>query len=246
MEQKQVRLQKVLAEAGIASRRKAEELILQGYVSVNNQKVSTLGTKVSSKDEIRVDGILVEKSEPKHYYLLYKPSGVITSVRDPQGRQTVLDLMKDVLVRVYPVGRLDYETSGILLLTNDGELANRLIHPSFGVEKTYWAWVKGPVNTIALNTLRSGVQLDDGKTAPAKVKILNNLAEGGLQILELTIHEGRNRQVRRMCAAVGYPVVKLERIRFGPLHKDSRLHPGEFRPLRREEIASLLKEVRLL
>lgn len=241
------RLQKVLAQAGVASRRHAERLIVDGRVTVNGNKVSALGTKVSRQDHIQVDGQLVDRSEVLHYYLLHKPVSVITSVSDPQGRPTVVDLMKDIPVRVYPVGRLDYETSGLLVLTNDGELAHRLMHPTYGVEKTYRVWVQGPVGINALETLRQGVLLEDGNTAPAQVERVSGVsketfvkAKGNhLEVLEVTIHEGRNRQIRRMFSAIGYPAVKLERIRFGTLTLGNSLPIGVYRALTIEEIKEL-------
>jgi len=154
----------------VASRRQAERLILEGRVTVNGAKISALGHKVEIHDYLEVDGKPVERSEELHYYLLHKPVGVITSARDPQGRPTVVDLMKEVPVRIYPVGRLDFDTSGALILTNDGELAHRLMHPTYGVEKTYRVWVQGPIGINALENLRQGVSLEDGNTAPAKVE----------------------------------------------------------------------------
>lgn len=247
------RLQKVLAQAGVASRRHAEQLILEGRVMVNGNKVVALGTKVSDQDHIQVDGRSIERSEELHYYLLNKPVSVITSVSDPQGRPTVVDLMKDVMVRVYPVGRLDYETSGLLLLTNDGELAHRLMHPTYGVEKTYRVWVQGPVGINALETLRQGVLLEDGNTAPAKVERVNGVSNttfvktkaNPLEVLEVTIHEGRNRQVRRMFAAIGYPAVKLERIRFGSISLGNNLRIGAYRELTKDEVKQLRLDVGL-
>lgn len=247
------RLQKVLAQAGVASRRHAERLISDGRVTVNGNKVSTLGTKVSIQDQIQVDGHSIYRSEELQYFLLNKPVSVITSVSDPQGRPTVVDLMKDVPVRVYPVGRLDYDTSGLLVLTNDGELAHRLMHPRYGVEKTYRVWVQGPVGINALETLRQGVLLEDGNTAPAKVERMGGISKGvnlkskgnNLEILEVTIHEGRNRQIRRMFAAIGYPAVKLERISFGSLTLGNSLGIGAYRALTKEEVKALRSKVGL-
>ncbi|MHB1652272.1 MAG: pseudouridine synthase [Desulfitobacteriaceae bacterium] len=238
-----IRLQKLLAQAGVASRRQAEEIIRAGRVNVNGKKVETLGLKVENEDRVTVDGKVVSVREAWHYYLLYKPLGVITSVNDPKGRKTVMDLLPELPVRIYPVGRLDYDTSGLLLLTNDGELAYRLTHPSYGVEKTYRVWVGDKITAQALKILREGVELEDGKTAPAKIKPLED--KGELPTLEVSIHEGRNRQVRRMFTAVGYPVLKLERIRFGPLSLDGELRPGLFRPLRLEEQKALHQAVGL-
>jgi len=241
------RLQKVLAQAGVASRRHSERLILDGRVTVNGDKVSALGTKVGIQDHIEVDGHPVERSEGLHYYLLNKPVSVITSASDPQRRTTVVDLMKDVPARVYPVGRLDYDTSGLLVLTNDGELAHRLMHPTYGVEKTYRVWVQGPVGINALETLRQGVLLEDGNTAPAKVERVSSISNGTnvkskgnhLEVLEVTIHEGRNRQIRRMFAAIGYLAVKLERIRFGSITLGNSLSIGAYRALTIEEVKEL-------
>ena len=249
------RLQKVLAKAGVASRRHAEQLILDGRVKVNGDTVSALGTKVNNQDSIEVDGRLVQRTEGMYYYLLNKPVSVITSASDPQGRPTVVDLMKDVPVRVYPVGRLDYDTSGLLVLTNDGELAHRLMHPSYGVEKTYRVWVPGPVGINALDNIRQGVLLEDGNTAPAKVKRVSGVSKrtnsnvhpkgDRLEVLEVTIHEGRNRQIRRMFEAVGYSVVKLERINFGSLILGNTLRPGAYRALTMDEVKKLRSEVGL-
>ena len=247
------RLQKVLAQAGVASRRHAEKLIVDGRVKVNGNKVFVLGTKVSPQDHIQVDGHSIERSEALHYYLLNKPVSVITSASDPEGRPTVIELMKDVPVRIYPVGRLDYETSGLLVLTNDGELAHRLMHPTYGVEKTYRVWVQGPVGMKAIENLRQGVLLEDGNTAPAKVSRVSNVAKGTnlqsqghhLEVLEVTIHEGRNRQIRRMFAAIGYPAVKLERTRFGSLTLEHSLAIGTYRALTIEEVGELRSQVML-
>lgn len=247
------RLQKVLAQAGVASRRHAEKMILDGRVTVNGETVFALGTKVRLQDQIEVDKRPIKRTEDLYYFLLNKPVGVITSASDPRGRPTVVDLLKDVPVRVYPVGRLDYDTAGLLVLTNDGELAHRLMHPSFGIEKTYRVWVQGPVGINALETLRQGVLLEDGMTAPAIVQRVSGISKrtrigakvDPLEILEVTIHEGRNRQVRRMFEAIGYLVVKLERIGFGLLKQKSTLAPGAYRPLTEEEVKELRSSVGL-
>lgn len=240
------RLQKLLAHAGIASRRQAEQMILEGQVTVNGEIVTILGTRVQPQDKVTVQGKLITvPAETLVYYLLNKPTGVITSAKDPQGRKTVVDLLRDVPERVYPVGRLDYDTSGVLLLTNDGELAYRLMHPRYGVEKTYRVGVKEKLSVDVLNKLRRGVVLNDGKTAPAKVREVSRVAEGSLYLIDITIHEGRNRQVRRMFAQVGYPVVTLQRIRFGPLELKPNFSQGKYRILTVTEVHELRRLVQL-
>lgn len=232
------RLQKVIAHAGIASRRKAEELILQGKVTVNGEVVKQLGTKVGPNDVVEVNGIKVEKEEPV-YFLFYKPKGVVTTVKDDKKRKTVLDFFPEVTERIYPVGRLDYDTSGILLMTNDGEFANLLTHPKYEIEKTYIAKVKGIPTREHLKQLQKGVRLDDGLTAPAKAKFLSADKRKNTAIIELTIHEGRNRQVRRMFEKIGYPVMKLKRERYAFLDLTG-LNAGEWRPLIPHEVKQLI------
>lgn len=232
------RLQKVIAHAGIASRRKAEELILQGKVTVNGEVVKQLGTKVGPNDVVEVNGIKVEKEEPV-YFLFYKPKGVVTTVKDDKKRKTVLDFFPEVTERIYPVGRLDYDTSGILLMTNDGEFANLLTHPKYEIEKTYIAKVKGIPTREHLKQLQKGVRLDDGLTAPAKAKFLSANKRKNTAIIELTIHEGRNRQVRRMFEKIGYPVMKLKRERYAFLDLTG-LNAGEWRPLTPHEVKQLI------
>ena len=225
------KLQKVLAAAGIASRRVCEGLIAEGRVAVNGLPAH-LGQRVDPEtDVIEVDGALVAVKPGLVHYLLNKPAGVITTAADTHGRQVVVDLVPSE-PRVFAVGRLDAETEGLLILTNDGELTHRLTHPSFGVEKEYLAEVEGEPANAAIRRLREGVDLEDGKTAPAKV------ARVAPNVLRITIHEGRNRQVRRMCEAVGHPVVRLVRTRIGPL-ADRRLKPGEWRVLTRDEVRAL-------
>ena len=225
------RLQKVLAQAGLGSRRACEELIAEGRVTVNGE-VATLGTRANPDvDAIEVDGARIGVRQGLVHYLLNKPAGVVTTASDPQGRPTVVGLVP-AEPRVYPVGRLDADTEGLLVLTNDGELAHRLTHPSFGVDKEYLAEVAGTPSRGALRRLREGVELDDGPTAPARVSLV------GDHTLRITIHEGRNRQVRRMCEAVGHPVRRLVRVRIGPL-ADRRLPPGEWRPLTQAEVRAL-------
>jgi 23S rRNA pseudouridine2605 synthase len=230
------RLQKVLAAVGWGSRRTCEDLIAAGRVSVNGE-VAVLGRRVDpDHDLIEVDGAPIGVRPDLVHYLLNKPTGVVTTARDPQGRPTVVDLVPTE-PRVFPVGRLDADTEGLILLTNDGELANRIAHPRHGVDKEYLAEVDGgPVSAGALRRLRSGVELDDGPTAPAEV----SQPEPG--VLRITIHEGRNRQVRRMCDAVGHPVRRLVRTRIGPI-TDRRLAPGAWRPLTTEEWTSLVRAV---
>lgn len=244
---KGVRLQKLLAHAGIASRRQAEQMILEGQVTINGEVVTVLGTRVQPQDKVAVQGKgIAVPAETLVYYILHKPTGVITSAKDPQGRKTVVDLLREVPQRVYPVGRLDYDSSGILLMTNDGELANRLMHPRYGVEKTYRVGVKEKLTGKVLNQLRKGVVLEDGKTAPAKVREVSRSGEGSLYLVDITIHEGRNRQVRRMFAKVGYPVLTLQRIRFGPLELTPRLSLGKYRALSEREVQELRRTVQLI
>jgi 23S rRNA pseudouridine2605 synthase len=225
------RLQKVLAQAGLGSRRACEELIAAGRVRVNDE-VATLGTRVDPEvDAIEVDGARIGVRQGLVHYLLNKPAGVVTTASDPQGRPTVVGLVP-AEPRVYPVGRLDADTEGLLLLTNDGDLAHRLTHPSFGVDKEYLADVEGRPSRGAVRRLREGVELEDGPTAPARVSLV------GDHTLRITIHEGRNRQVRRMCEAVGHPVRRLVRVRLGPL-SDRRLPPGRWRALTQDEVRAL-------
>jgi len=221
----------VLARAGVGSRRVAEDLIGDGRVTVNG-RVAVLGARVDPEaDLIEVDGAAVGTRADLVHYLLNKPAGVVTTASDPQGRPTVVALVPDD-PRVFPVGRLDADTEGLLLLTNDGELAHRLTHPSFGVDKEYLAEVRGSPSRGALRALRQGVDLDDGRTAPAKASLVSPT------VVRLVIHEGRNRQVRRMCEAVGHPVTRLVRTRIGSL-SDDRLRPGTWRPLAPAEVRAL-------
>lgn len=226
-----IRLQKVLAAAGLGSRRACEIMIEDGRVTVDGE-VAVLGRRVDPEtDRVEVDGVRVPVRPGLVTYLLNKPRGVVTTAADPQGRPTVVELVP-AEPRVFPVGRLDADTEGLLLLTNDGDLAHRLTHPSFGVDKEYLAEVEGTPTPAELRRLRGGVELDDGLTAPAKASVV---APGALR---LVIHEGRNRQVRRMCEAVGHPVRRLVRTRIGPL-ADRRLKPGEWRVLDVDEVRSL-------
>ena len=225
-----MRLAKFLAHAGVASRRSAETLIAAGRVSVAGEVVSDPARDVDEDSEVALDGRAIAGPEPRVLYALNKPPGVISSARDTHGRPTVVELVPAEGLRLYPVGRLDVDTSGLILLTNDGELANRLTHPRFQVPKTYRAKLRGgPVGAPALEALRAGVQLEDGPTAPAQVRRL------GASEIELTIREGRNRQVRRMCQAVGHPVLELQRTRFGPLSL-AGLALGEHRRLEQSDL----------
>jgi 23S rRNA pseudouridine2605 synthase len=225
------RLQKVLARAGIGSRRRCEELIEDGLVTINGV-VAVLGSRADvDVDRIEVDGVAIAVRPDLVYYLLHKPAGVVTTAADTHDRPTVTSLVPED-PRVFPVGRLDQDTEGMLLLTNDGDLAHRLTHPSFGVEKEYLAEVEGEPTRGSLRALRQGVELEDGITAPAKVSAI------APSQLRITIHEGRNRQVRRMCEAIGHPVVRLVRTRIGPI-ADRKLKPGEWRALTIDEVRQL-------
>ena len=228
-----------MAEAGIASRRRAEEIISQGRVKVNGKVICKQGFKVSTDDRIEVDGRPI-KREKRVYLLLYKPVGFITTVDDPQGRKTVLDLIKGITGRIYPVGRLDYNTSGLLLMTNDGELTFKLTHPSFLIDKTYQVMVKGYPKRSDFQKLEKGIYLEDGLTAPARVSKIVRLKDK--TVFNLSIHEGRNRQVRRMCQSFGFPVEKLQRIRYAFLDLDG-LQEGEYRFLTSAEVNKLKKNL---
>ena len=231
------RLQKVLAQAGVASRREAEEYITAGRVKVNGKVVKELGTKVGPDAFIMVDGHPIER-ERKTYLLFYKPRGVVTTMKDPEGRKSIADYVKDIPQRVYPVGRLDYNTEGLLLLTNDGELAQAMTHPSHEVNKIYEVTVPGIVPQEKLDLLRVGVKLEDGMTAPARVDLVGYDYEKNLTRFNVTIHEGRNRQVRRMCDHIGFPVRYLRRVQMGTLTLDG-LRRGDCRELFNEEIEDL-------
>ena len=228
-----MRINKYIANAGIASRRKADELIKAGKVKVNGKVMSQPGYDVADSDEVLVEGKPVQSTENKVYYAMNKPLGVITSVNDDRGRMTVVDIMSDVEERVFPVGRLDYNTSGLLLLTNDGDFANRIMHPGHRMDKTYRVRVAGNISKIKISVLRAGVRLGKFKTSPARVDVITWNRHS--MILEVTIHEGKNRQIRRMFEAVGYPVQELERISIGNM-KLGHLKPGQYRKLSRREL----------
>jgi len=230
------RLQKIIANSGVASRRKAEELILIGKVKVNGEVVLELGTKVNENAEIEVDGKIISK-EDKVYYLLNKPRGVVTTTKDEHDRKTVVDLIEDER-RIYPVGRLDYDTTGLLLLTNDGELANGLMHPRNEIDKVYVAKIKGSLNPKELMMLKNGVLIDGVKTKRARVKVRKIDKMSDTSIVEITIHEGKNHQVKKMFEAVNHEVLKLKRESVAFL--DLRgLNSGEYRKLNPKEVAKL-------
>ncbi len=227
------RLQKVLARQGVGSRRACEELIAEGRVLVDGA-VAELGCRIdTSQAQVQVDGTLVGVRSDLVHYLLNKPVGVVTTAHDPQGRPTVVELVK-AKSRVFPVGRLDIDSEGLLLLTNDGDLTHRLTHPSFGVEKEYLVQVSGSPKPAAVRALREGVEIGDGRSLPAKVSLVSP------SVLRITVKEGRNRLVRRMCQSVGHPVLRLVRTRIGPL-SDHRLAPGDWRSLTNTETRSLEK-----
>jgi 23S rRNA pseudouridine2605 synthase len=228
-----VRLNAFLARAGVASRRRADLLIRAGRVRVNG-RTGELSTVVAKHDVVEVDGVRVER-QPLSYLLLHKPPDVVTTASDPHGRKTVVDLVPSD-PRVVPVGRLDVDTTGALLLTNDGDLAHRLAHPRYGVPKVYEAELEGTPTSDELELLRTGVELEDGVTAPAEVRVVGRSRRSGR--LELTLHEGRKHQVKRMCEAVGHPVRQLHRVRYAGLDLHG-LEPGEWRELTKDEVAAL-------
>jgi 23S rRNA pseudouridine2605 synthase len=239
----EVRLQKVIADAGVASRRKAEELITSGRVVVNGRVVRELGTRVDpEKDHVKVDGRHLKSAPPQSFIMLNKPKGVVSTLDDPEGRPTIKDLLHGVSLRVFPVGRLDYDSEGLMLLTNDGAIGQALLHPRYHVPKTYSVKVKGVLSDDEIAQLQRGVDLADGRTAPAIVKKAGK-AEANSWI-EITIYEGRKHQVKRMFEAVGHPVLKLERIRFGPLALGD-LPTGRFRFLTDREANAIRTAVRV-
>ncbi len=239
------RLQKILSRMGVASRRHAEELIRQGRVTVNG-RVATLGMKADpERDYIKVDGRLLLRPEPKAYVMLYKPKGVLTTLEDPEGRPTIKDLLRGVKFRVYPVGRLDFNSEGLLLCTNDGDLAYRLIHPKFKVPKTYRVKVKGLVPERKLDIIRQGMRLEDGtQTLPCEVKRIKMPRVKNNTWLEITMTEGKKRQIRRMFERLRHPVLKLKRIRIDGIRLMGLL-PGQWRYLTPEEVKRLKEAVGL-
>ena len=230
-----MRLNRYLARCGIASRRHADELILKGAVRINGRAVRELGTLVNSIDYVEVEGRAVQIPRELTYLVMNKPVGVVTTMRDPQQRRTVADLLPDG-VRAVPVGRLDYDTGGLLFLTDDGELAHRLLHPRFGVEKTYRAAIKGRLSAEDMRSLQRGIRLGDFRAAGAKIRVI--AVRHDHSVVDLTIHEGRNRQIRRMFEALGHPVLALTRTQFGPLRLGA-LAGGAVRPLTPRELAAL-------
>ena len=250
MSERQQRLQKIISAAGVASRRTAEELITQGRVEVNGKTVRTLGTKADpGEDEIKVDGRRIKEQKRKRYILLYKPRGYVTTRADPEQRPTVIDLLRGVHDYVYPVGRLDFDSEGLLLLTNDGELAARLMHPSREIEKVYEARVRGVPAAEDLERLGRGIVLDGRRTAPARIRMADRpmkTTESGAEhtFVEVILHEGRQRQVRRMFEMIGHPVGRLRRVRIGPI-ADEQIPIGHWRELDEQELAKLKRAAKM-
>lgn len=234
----EIRLQKFLAEAGVASRRKSEELISQGRVEVNGQVVTTPGTKISGFERICVDGREIRHEQKKIYILLNKPVGYISSAKDQFSRKTVLDLIGTVKERIYPVGRLDYDTSGLIILSNDGDFANKMMHPRHQMQKVYRAEIIGELSDEDIKRIENGMQIDDYKTAPAKIHIVSTAAERS--IIEVTIHEGKNRQVRKMFETLEHPILHLKRVAIGSIGIGG-LEEGKWRYLSKNEIQGLKK-----
>lgn len=240
MQDKAERLQKKIAKSGITSRRKAEELIVQGRVRVNQKIVTELGTKVTDKDKIEVNDIPITE-EKKVYYLLYKPRGIITSAKDDKGRKTVLDYFPDISERIYPVGRLDYDSSGILVLTNDGDFANLLMHPRHKVNKVYVAKIKGIPEPRELQSLKKGISDKNELLKLKSFKVLSKDTKQNTMVLQIVLQEGKNRHIRRMMEGLGYPVQKLKREEYGILNLKG-LQPGKYRKLTAKEIEELKKQ----
>lgn len=233
-----MRLNKYIAQSGVASRRKADELTLNGNVKINGQVVKEPGVKVQPDDRVEVNGVVIEPSNKKIYIALNKPVGVVTTMNDQFGRPSVADLITDIPERMFPVGRLDYNTSGLLIMTNDGDMAYKLTHPKHEVTKTYIATVSGYVSDTALSKLRKGVDIGGFVTSKARAQVIKQKER--TTVVELEIHEGKNRQVRKMFKAVGYPVQTLERVAIGNI-KLGRMRPGHYRKLTKEEIEYLTK-----
>jgi len=231
------RLQKILSKTGHASRRHAEKLIMEGRVKVNGVVVKNLGFKSDPrKDHIRVDGKPIGTFEPKVYLVLNKPRGCVTTLDDPLGRPTIRDFLHGKKKRIYPIGRLDFDSEGLLILTNDGELHHRLTHPRYGIPRTYLVKVKGIPDVGAMRRIRAGIVLEDGVTLPAKVRIVTSLKRNSW--MRLTVYEGRNRLIKKMCDAISHPVTRLRRIRYGPLTLGD-LKLGKYRYLTSKEIDEL-------
>ncbi|MUV39743.1 16S rRNA pseudouridine(516) synthase [Lentibacillus sp. JNUCC-1] len=231
------RLQKVMARSGVASRRKAEQMIVDGKVKVNGNVVRELGVKVLPSDRIEVEGGPIEKEEPV-YFLLYKPRGVISSVRDDKGRKVVTDFLPEISERIYPVGRLDFDSSGIILLTNDGDFANLLMHPSHEIDKVYVAKVKGIPDKADLNRIRKGIKSEQDVLKAVHYQILSTDKQKNTAIVKIVLNEGKNRHVRRMMEGIGFPVLKLKREQYGLLTLDG-MQPGDIRPLTPHEVKQM-------
>ncbi|WP_294375394.1 pseudouridine synthase [uncultured Clostridium sp.] len=232
------RLQKYMAACGIASRRKCEEIILENRVKVNGIVIKELGCKVdASKDIVELDGKIIKKEEKKVYIILNKPEGVVTTVKDEKGRETVIDIVKTE-ERIFPVGRLDYDSSGLIIMTNDGELYNRIIHPRVEIDKKYVALVKGEVSIEDKEKFENGIDIGGYITAPAKLKMLEYSRRRDISTIEVCIHEGKNRQIRRMCSVLGHDVVSLKRVSIGNIRL-GQLRKGEYRELNKEELQYL-------
>jgi pseudouridine synthase len=236
------RLQKYIARCGVCSRRKAEELMVQGRVRVNGKTITQMGYVVNpDQAEVRVDNQVIRPAVDKVYLILNKPAGYLTTVSDPEGRRTVFELLPNLKERIFPVGRLDSDSEGLLLLTNDGELANQLMHPRYGVKKKYLVTIRGELDLKNIRSIERGIMLEEGKTAPVKIRILRSSRT--ITSLELEISEGKKRQIRRMFTAVGHPVLKLLRIQFGPLSLGN-LKLGKYRFLNKPEINNLRNSLR--